>query len=150
VSLSNIAIIKGGGQTIGVNEDDLRSVGTIAGSGGTLLALSNLDLSGLVLQGIVAIRTSDSDTNIVIAQTDLGPGGSITGGKGNNTLSVAGPGLDLSKTNISKFQLVQLGDGQTLSVGQGDIASGIAIGGTANDVLQAAEGNLDLTKTTLS
>ncbi|HVI50460.1 MAG TPA: C2 family cysteine protease [Candidatus Sulfotelmatobacter sp.] len=145
------------GETFILNQNALGSLKTISGSAGMdtiVAASSSLNLSSTALSGIGVLKSNGAaSTTIVVAQSQLLTGGSIVGGTGVDTLSVASVSVNLVNTALSSVEVIQAGltTATSFTVTNADLVGGGSIVGTAGvDTVVAAGASLNLSATTLS
>ncbi len=159
-TLSSIEVLQAGSAsatTFTVDAADLAAGGSVIGSTGSdILTIkgTTFDTSSTTLSSIENLKAQSSlATTFVVDQTDLLSGGSVTGSSGNDTLTIAGTGLDLTSTTLSSIEILKAGSSlaTTFTVDLTDLVSaGSVTGSSGNDVLAIAGTSLDLTSTTLT
>ncbi len=159
-TLTSIEVLQAGlstATTFTVDPADLVAGGSVIGSSGSdILSIkgTTFDTSSTTLTSIENLKAQSSlATVFVVDQADLASAGSVTGSSGNDTLTIAGTGLDLTSVTLTSIEILKAGNSlaTTFTVDQTDlIATGSVTGSTGNDVLAIAGTSLDLTSTTLT
>jgi Ca2+-binding RTX toxin-like protein len=159
-TLTSVEMILGNtnANAITVNQADLLSGGTVDGGNAVdTLSLAagetGLDLSSTTLTSIELILGNSSANVITVNQADLISGGTVDGGAGADTLSLAAgtTTLDLSSTTLTSVELI-LGSSvdNVFTLDQADLPTGTSIdGGVGSDTIIVAV-NFDLSSVTLT
>ncbi len=130
-----------------------RTVAGGAGSDTLIVRGTSFNVADTTLSSVEILKASSTENTLFdVQQVDLVANGSVVGGAGDDTLSIAGTLLDLRSTTLTSVEEIRAAFNQptTFIVDQSDLLSGgIVRGLDFNDTLTAAGTELDLTSTTL-
>jgi uncharacterized protein YciI len=136
---------------------DLAAKGSVLGGAGDdslIISGTALDLRSTTLSSIEILQTGTSAaTTFTVDQADLASKGSVLGGAGNDTLTIAGTSFDLTSTTLSSVEILKAGvaGATTFKLDLADLAfSGSVFGSSGVDTLTISGTSFDLTGTTLS
>ncbi|HVO04740.1 MAG TPA: hypothetical protein VMT54_21270, partial [Candidatus Cybelea sp.] len=143
--------------TFTVNQADLASNGTVAGTGknDTLsIAGTSLDLTSTTLSSIEILKAGTSNgTSFLVNANDLASGGSVLGNTGTDTLTVKDSAINLTSTSLTSVEVLKggLATATTFTVDKADLASGgSVVGSTGTDTLTVLGTAFDLSATKLT
>ena len=155
-SIEKLAAGSGTDTVFTVDQADLASKGSVAGSSGVDSLVINgtaLNLTSTTLTSVENLQAGSSlATTFTVDPADLASGGSITGSSGDDKLVVKGTALNLTSTTLTSVEIIAgSGAATTFTVDQNDLASGGSVlGSSGSDALVVKDAAIDLTSTTLT